>query len=316
MTESSASPCVLGVDLSKNWLDAHLLSTGQDWHVASHDLTAWVAGLPRSVELVVMEASGGLEAAVAAELNGAGFVVAVVNPSQVRHFACALGQRAKTDAIDARMIALFGARVRPRPRPMPDAQQALLANLLTRRRQLMQVRVAELNRMGTATDKLVRQDIKAHITWLDKRLAAIDVRIDKLIQASPIWLANVELLTSVPGVGEQTARMVLAEMPELGTLPPGKIAALAGLAPHARQSGKWKGKRRISGGRADVRSALYMAAVTAARMNPTLKEFYDKLCQAGKPPKVALVAVMHKLLTILNAIVRDQIPWRTAALAA
>lgn len=304
---------VLGIDLSKDFIDAHLLPTHQTWHVARHDLSDWIAALPRPIQLVVMEASGGLEAAVAAELNAAGFDVAVVNPSQVRHFASALGQRAKTDAIDAHMIALFGAHVSPRPRPVPDAQQQLLGELLARRRQLMHTRVAEINRLETAQNKPVRKDIEEHIAWLDKRLKAIDTRIDKLIQASPLWLANTDLLTSVPGIGQTTARMLLAELPELGKLSPARIAALAGLAPHARDSGRWKGKRRIGGGRVAVRTALYMAALTAARINPTLKLFYQRLRKSGKPGKVALVAVMRKLLTILNAILRDEKLWHVHA---
>lgn len=194
-------------------------------------------------------------------------------------------------------------------RPLPDAEQALLAELLARRAQLIQNLVAERNRLGTARFKAVRSNIEKHIGWLEKQLANIDGQIDGHIERSAVWRVKERLLTSVPGVGPTTARMLLAHLPELGTLTRREVAALVGLAPYARESGRWRGKRFVSGGRANVRSGLYMAALTAARCNPILKIFYRRLVDQGKPPKLALTAVMRKLLTILNAIIRDHTPW-------
>jgi transposase len=308
MTSPASAP-ILGIDLAKRTLDAHLLSTGQDWHFKADELSDWIAQLPAGIELVVMEASGGLEAPVAAQLNAAGLPVAIVNPAQVRQLARAMGLRAKTDAIDAKLIATFGAHVRPRPRPLPDPQQQLLLELVTRRRQLVQARVSEQNRLETAQSKQVIKDIKANIDWLGKRIAALDKQIDDLIKGSPLWLVKADLLTSVPGIGKGNATMLIAALPELGSLSAKQIAALVGVAPHPNESGSWFGRRRISGGRAPVRALLYMAALSAAHSNPPLKAFYQRLIAAGKPTKVALVAVMRKLLTILNAIIRDQIPW-------
>jgi transposase len=303
--------CVLGIDLSKNWIDAHLLPDGQAWHVDAEQakLQAWIQNLPKAIDLVVMEASGGLQNLPAALLAKAGFAVAIVNPSQVRSYAKALGQRAKTDAIDAQVIARFGQEIKPQPRPLPSDDQALLSELLSRRAQLMEEFVAERNRLGTARFKAVRQDVRSHVDWLEKRLEKIDKQIDKLVQQSPMWRANEELLTSVPGVGKGTARLLLGHLPELGRLDRRQIAALVGVAPYARESGRWRGKRFIGGGRAVVRAGLYMAALTASRCNPTLKEFYRRLVERGKPRKLALTAVMRRLLGMLNAIIRDQVPW-------
>lgn len=302
---------VLGIDLSKDWLDAHLLPCSQSWHVSTQPdrLAAWIAQLPAGIELVVMEASGGLQNVPAALLAQAGLPVAIVNPSQVRNFAKALGQRAKTDAIDAQLIAQFGQSVRPVPRPLPDADQALLGELLARRSQLMGALVAERNRLGTARFKTVRQNIQTHIQWLEKQLARIDGQIDRQVRDSPLWRANEDLLTSVPGVGSGTARLLLGHLPELGRLDRRQIAALVGVAPYPRESGRWQGRRFVGGGRSPVRAGLYMAALTASRCNPVLKEFYRRLIAQGKPPKLALTAVMRRLLTMLNAIVRDQTPW-------
>jgi transposase len=256
-----------------------------------------------------MEASGGLQNLPAALLARAGKSVAVVNPAQVRAFAKAVNQRAKTDAVDARLIAEFGLKLQPQPRPLPEEDQALLAELLARRTQIMQTLVAESNRLQTARFKAVQQSISRHIKWLEKQLATLDADMDERIKHSPIWRAHESFLTSVPGVGTGTARVILADLPELGKLSGRQIASLAGVAPFARQSGKWEGKRFISGGRARLRSGLYMAALTASRYNPTLKVFYQRLLQQGKPPKLALTAVLRKLLTILNALIRDQKPW-------
>jgi len=302
---------VLGIDLSKDWIDAHLLPAGQSWRVSTQprDLEQWIAELPEAIDLVVMEASGGLQNLPAALLVQAGLAVAIVNPGQVRHFAKAMGQRAKTDAVDAQLIACFGLKVQPPARPLPDEDQALLAELLSRRAQLMQARVAEQNRLGTARFKSVRANIQNHIRWLEKELGRIDERIDRHIKDSPLWLVREQLLTSVPGVGPATARVLLGCLPELGRLDRRQIAALVGVAPFARDSGRWRGKRFVSGGRGAVRSALYMAALTASRCNPVLRPFYKRLVAQGKPPKLALTAVMRRLLCMLNAMIRDQKPW-------
>jgi transposase len=302
---------VLGIDLSKEWIDAHLLPTDQTWRVSTQpaQLKRWIRSLPKGIELVVMEASGGLQNLPAALLAEAGLSIAIVNPGQVRHFAKSVGQRAKTDAVDALLIADFGRRVCPEPRPLPDAEQALLAELLSRRGQIIKTLVAENNRLGTARFKEVRRSIEKTIAWLEKQLEQIDAQIDDHITRSPMWRVKEDLLKSVPGVGPATARMLLGHLPELGTLGRREIAALVGLAPFARESGRWRGKRFVSGGRSVVRAALYMAALTASRCNPKLKEFYRRLVDQGKPAKLALTAVMRKLLTILNAIIRDQKPW-------
>lgn len=315
---STAPQCVLGIDLSKEWLDAHLLPTGQTWRVSTQpdELEAWILELPSGIDRVVMEASGGLQNLPAALLARAGLGVAIVNPAQVRHFAKSLGQHAKTDAVDARLIAEFGLCVQPVVRPLPDEDQALLAELLSRRGQIIKTLVAEQNRLGTARFKPVRRSIEKTIQWLEKQLAQIDEQIDDHIEQSPLWRAKEDLLKSVPGVGPATARMLLGHLPELGTLTRREVAALVGLAPYARESGKWRGKRFVSGGRSVVRAALYMAALTASRCNSELKVFYRRLVDQGKPPKLALTALMRKLLTILNAVIRDQQPWRNKAIHA
>lgn len=313
----TSSPCftVLGIDVSKEFLDAHLLPGDQHWHVSTQidELRAWVAQLPTDIGLVVLEASGGLQNLPAALLSEAGFAVAIVNPAQVRAFAKALGQRAKTDPLDARLIAQFGLSVRPTPRPLPDAEQALLSELLARRAQLMQAWVAENNRLDTASCPPVQKNIRKHIAWLAKQIDDIDRQIDESVKQSPMWRVREQLLTSVPGVGTGTARLLLGQLPELGRLTRRQIAALVGVAPFARESGRWRGKRFIGAGRAAVRAGLYMAALTASRCNPRLHPFYQRLIEQGKAPKVALIAVMRKLLTMLNAIARDQKPWTETA---
>lgn len=314
MTEKSELT-VLGIDVSRQWIDAHLLPAGLSWHVGADApaLEQWIAQLPAGIELAVMEATGGLETQLAALLTQAGIGVAIVNPSQVRSFARAVGQRAKTDPLDARLLALFAQRVRPQPRPLPQADQAALAELLTRRRQLMHSYVAECNRQQSAQAKVVVKSIASHIAWLEKQLAGIDRLIDELVRQSPIWRVNEQLLTSVPGIGPTTARQILGHLPELGHLTRRQVAALAGLAPYARQSGKWRGRSTIGGGRAHVRAALYMAALSASRNNPVLHPFYQHLRAQGKPPKLALTACMRRMLVILNAIIRDQKPWSNCA---
>jgi transposase len=311
---TTASFTVLVLDLSKDWIDACLLPEGSTAHIANQPdaLQAWIQQLPTTIDLVVMEASGGLQNVPAALLAQAGFKIAIVNPTQVRAYATAVGQRAKTDAIDAQLIAQFGVAVKPAARPLPAQDQALLAELIARRGQLVQQWVAERNRLGTARFKPVRNNIEKHIAWLEKQLADVDQQIDKQVRQSPMWRHNEELMTSVPGVGPGTARLLLAQLPELGRLDRRQIAALVGLAPYARESGRWRGKRFIAGGRGAIRAGLYMAALTASRCNPLLRACYRQLIAQGKAPKLALTAVMRRLLTILNAILRDQTPWRSA----
>ena len=236
----------------------------------------------------------------------------VLNPAQVRSYANAIGQRAKTDPIDARLIALFVAAVRPGIRPLPDAQTQDLAALMTRRRQIVAMLVAERMRRQQAAPGIVRVSLARVVTTLEDDLKDLDRHIDTLVRSTPVWRDKENLLASVPGIGKTIARTLLAELPELGRLNPKQIAALAGLAPFTRQSGKWRGKSFIAGGRAAVRAALFMGALVAARHNPTLKAFRDRLIAAGKPKLVAIIATARKLLTILNAILRDNKPWQKA----
>lgn len=309
---STTSPLILGIDLSKDWLDAYLLPNGQSWHINTdpESLAEWVEQLPDGISLAVMEASGGIQRLPAAILAKANIPVSIVNPKQVRDFAKAMGQLAKTDTIDAKIIAEFGEKVRPQPRRLPDEAQTQLTELVTRRRQLLRTRTGEQNRLRTVQEKLVRRDIEAHIKWLKKREEKIDKAIEQLVQSKAEWVAKQKLMTSVPGVGVKTARALLGQMPEIGRPPRRGVTALAGLAPFARDSGKCRGKRFVHGGRKHVRTSLYMATLTAIRHNPTLRVFYQRLIDRGKPKKVALTAAMRRLLTIINAIVRDQTPWR------
>ncbi|MFN4100319.1 MAG: IS110 family transposase, partial [Pararhodobacter sp.] len=264
---------------------------------------------PLGAERIALEATGGFETVVAAALAAAGLPVVVVNPAQVRAFAQALGKRAKTDPIDAAVIARFAAATRPPVRPLPDAETAALADLVARRRQIVTMIGAENQRLKRAAARPAKS-IGRLLRALEKELASLDRDIDDTIRRSPAWLEKVALMKSVPGVGDQIARTMIAGLPELGTLDRRQIAALAGLAPWTRQSGQWRGKSFIGGGRAVVRAALFMGAMVAARHNPALKAFRDRLVAAGKPKLVALIATARKLLTILNAIIRDQQPWR------
>jgi len=307
---SKSSP-VLGIDISKEWIDARLLPGEQSWKVStvSDQLQHWIDHLPLGITLAVMEASGGLEMPIAAALSNAGIPVAIVNPKQIRAFATALGQHAKTDALDAQVIARFGELIRPTPRPLPSETRALLDELVTRRRQLIDTSVAEQNRLSTMRSIQTRQSIETHLHWLKSQVKEIEKQLEELIKKSPAWMVDTKLLTSVPGVGPITARIMLAALPELGRLSPREITSLVGLAPMPRESGKWHGKRFIRGGRTDVRSAIYMCILSAIRYNPVIKVFYIRLRAAGKEKKVAMVACMHKLLIILNAIIRDRKPW-------
>ncbi|HUQ15329.1 MAG TPA: IS110 family transposase [Gemmatimonadales bacterium] len=260
----------------------------------------------------MVEATGGYEAPVVAALVTAGLPVAVVNPRQVRDFAKALGQLAKTDRIDAHVLALFGARVQPTPRPLRDEATQELEALLTRRRQLLEMLHAERQRRPRARGRVVRRSLDAHIRWLERQVIDTDATLEAAIQASPVWRVQDQLLQSVPGVGPTLARTLLGLLPELGQLDRHHIAALVGVAPLARDSGALRGRRTCWGGRPAVRTVLYMAALTAARWNPALRSFYQRLRAAGKPAKVALTAVARKLLVLLNAILRDARPWRYA----
>ncbi len=305
----------VGIDVSKARLDVHVLPWGEAFSVDTEAeslalLADRLVGLGPVV--VALEATGGFEVLAAGALASAGLPVVVVNPAQVRSFAYALGRRAKTDPIDAMVIARFAEAARPEPRPLPDADQRLLADLVARRRQILQMLTAERLRLGRASDLRLKKSLQRLIRALEKELGEVDGEIDQAVRASPVWRRKEVLLQSVPGVGRVTARTLLAEMPELGSLDRRQAAALAGLAPFTRQSGQWRGKSFIGGGRTHVRTALFMAALSAARFNPALKVFHQRLIDAGKPKMVALVAVARKLLVILNAVLRDQKPWQSA----
>jgi transposase len=303
----------IGLDVSKAEIAVATYPVGQQWTSATtsaaiDQLIARLLELTPSI--IVVEATGGYERAVVAAGAAAGLPIAIVNPRQVRAFAQALGQRAKTDAIDAAVLALFGARVCPAVRPIADAETQALAALVARRRQLQEMLVAERHRLEQATTTPVRRDIRQHIRWLERRVDDVDTDLGKAIERSPVWRVRDDLLQSVPGIGPTIARTLLAELPELGVLDRRAIAALVGVAPFNRDSGRWRGRRVIRGGRSSLRTALYMAALVAARHNPVLRVFYQRLRQAGKPGKVALVAVMRKLLTILNAMMKHQTHWQ------
>jgi transposase len=302
----------LGIDVAKQTLELASEPAGLSGSFANDaaGLAALVAqchGQP--VALIVLEATGGYESPAVAALAEAGLPVVVVNPRQVRDFAKALGRLAKTDRIDARVLALFGARVQPAVRPLPDEATRELEALLTRRRQLLEMLHAERQRLPRARGRVVRRNLRHHIRWLEQSLIDTDATLEAAIQASPLWRVQDQLLQSVPGVGPTLARTLLGLVPELGQLDRHAIAALVGVAPLARDSGTLRGRRTCWGGRPAVRTVLYMAALTAARWNPALRALYQRLRAAGKPAKVALTAVARKLLVLLNAILRDQRPW-------
>lgn len=303
----------VGIDVSKDWLDVGVRPTGERFRVSrdAEGLGSLVARLvPLAPRVVAVEATGGYESVVAATLAAAGLPVVVVNPAQVRAFAQALGKRAKTDPIDAGVIAHFVEATKPEVRALPDAETRRLADLVARRRQIIQMIVAERQRQKRLTEPRLQRSIARLLAALQKELSSLESDIDDAVRDSAAWRAKEDLLTSVPGIGKTIARTLLAELPELGTLDRRKAAALSGLAPWTRQSGQWKGKSFIGGGRASVRSALFVGAMVAARHNPELKAFRDRLVDAGKPKLVALVATARKLLTILNAILRDGQPWQ------
>ena len=277
-------------------------------------LAALAAAAPAA--RVILEATGGYERELAATLAAAALPVVVINPRQARDFAKATGQLAKTDAVDARLLALFGARVQPALRARPDALHEALRELLDRRQQLLQMQVAERARLAQASGKhlqRIRKDLRGHIAELERRLRLLDADLDDTLHASPVWAVHDDLLRSAAGIGPQTARMLLAFLPELGTVNERVIARLAGLAPLARESGQWRGTRRTGGGRPGVRACLYMATLAAIRCNPQVRAWYEALVARGKPKKLAIVACMRKLLVVLNAMLRDQTRWQTRA---
>jgi transposase len=305
----------VGVDVSKARLDVAVRPSGETVTVL-HD-EAGIAGLVTRLHAwqpaaVVLEATGDLESAVVSALAAAGLPVHVVNPRQVRDFARATGRLAKTDALDAQLLAQFGEVLRPAPRPLPDEATQALSAALARRRQLIEMLTAEKNRLSQARPAL-RKRLTAHIEWLTRELRQLDADLDTAIRHSPVWREQDDLLQSMPGVGPGLSRTMLAELPELGTLSSKQLAALVGVAPHNRDSGTLRGPRTIWGGRAVVRTALYMAALAATKWNPVIQAFYHQLLARGKAKKVALVACMHKLLIILNAMVKHRTPWRAHA---
>ena len=308
-----------GIDISKAHLDVALRPSGKNWQVGntSQAIEA-LAGrlLAAKARLVVMEATGGLEMPVAALLSTAGLAVAVVNPRQVRDFAKALGRLAKSDRIDADVLAEFGERIRPEVRPLADEQSQELQALVARRSQLQQMRTMERNRLSAVRTGKVQANIHAHITWIERQLADLDNDIERTIKASPVWREADDLLQSVPGIGPVASSMLLACLPERGTISRGAIAALVGVAPFNRDSGTLRGKRATWGGRGAVRAVLYMGALVGTRHNPVLRRMYARLVAKGKPKKVALVACMRKLLSILNVIMRTKTPWQQTAPAA
>jgi transposase len=306
---------IVGIDVSKDRLDVALRPSGEVFAVERNAL-----GLERLVvrlrelspRIVALEATGGFEVIVAAALAAAELPVVIVNPAQIRAFAKAIGQRAKTDPIDAAVIAYFAEATNLEPRALPDEATRLLGDLVARRRQIIEMITAERQREKRVMVPRLKKSITRLLKALERELASLDADIDDAVRGSPAWREKEDLLSSVPGVGPGIARTLMAELPELGQLGRKEIAALAGLAPFTRQSGQWRGKSFIGGGRSPVRAALFMGALVGKKHNPVLKAFFDRLVAAGKPKMVALIAVARKLLTILNAILRDRRPWQIA----
>lgn len=311
---AGATKVFIGIDVSKSWWDAAVDGRPTTWHVGNTDLE--IAQLVKQLSklkprLIVLEATGGFEKRLVLELAQRQLPTVVASPRRVRAFARASGQLAKTDKLDAKMLAHFAAVVQPEPRPLPTETEEQLTALLTRRRQLVDRLTVEQNRLQTVRAPM-RADIPEHIAWLQAKLTELDNAIDEFVQDLPIWKDKDEILQSAPGVGRVTSSTLLAMLPELGQLNRQEIAALVGVAPVNKDSGKKRGQRRIYGGRATMRSVLYMAALSARRHNPIIKQFYERLIQHGKEKKVALTACMRKLLVILNAMIRAQQPWRNA----
>lgn len=306
----TSQPTYAGVDISKHHIDATTAPSGDRLNISSGDLDKLVAWMVRrKPQLVVIEATGGYERDAVAALVGAGLAVAVVNPRQVRDFAKASGRLAKTDRIDADVLAAFGLAIQPEPRPLRGEDASALRDLVVRRRQLLAMRKAEKNRLEMHLSPTVRAGVERHLAFIDGEIKGADDDLDHLIRQSPAWRADDGLLRSVPGVGPVLARTLIAEMPELGQLNSRQIAALVGVAPFNRDSGKMRGTRSVWGGRPGVRSVLYMATLSAIRCNPVLKVAYQHLRLAGKPPKVAIVACMRRLIVTLNAICKSRSAW-------
>ena len=305
------SPLFVGIDVSKRRLDVAVRPAGDVWQT-SNDARGITTLVERLVELaprlVVLEATGGIELALAVEGAAADLPIAVVNPRHVRDFARAAGKLAKTDALDAQVLAHYAEAMQPETRPLPDATTQELKALVARRRQLVEMITAEKNRLGRATP-LVRPQLQGHIRWLEGSLRELDKDLGDYIRSTPIWRAKDKTLRSVPAVGPVLTMTLLADLPELGVLNRGEISALAGVAPFNRDSGTLRGKRTVWGGRSQVRAALYMATLVATRFNPVIRDFYQRLCAAGKPKKVALTACMRKLLVILNAMIKHNRTW-------
>jgi transposase len=327
MERSPVAPTFVGIDVAKDRLDVHLRPSDETFALSRDG-----GGLEALVErlaalrpaLVVLEATGGFEVAVAGALAAAELPLVVVNPRQIRDFARATGRLAKlvlgpangrtrgTDRLDAEAIARFAEAVQPAPRPVPSAAAQALGELVARRRQLVEMITSEGQRRRQARDPRLGRRLEAHVTWLQQELSALETDLDDAVRGTPAWRATEDLLASVPGIGKSSARTLIAELPELGRLDRRKIAALVGVAPINRDSGCFRGRRMVMGGRASVRTALYMPTLTAIRCNPALQAFYQRLIGRGRPAKVAITACMRKLLVILNAILRDQTPWQTA----
>lgn len=304
----------VGIDVAQAHLDIAVRPSGDRWQVSND--AAGVQALGAQLQdlrpaLVVLEATGGLEYLVVSELALLGLPLVVANPRQVRRFAQAIGRQAKTDQLDAQVLAEFGATLRPQPRPLPDAATRELAALVTRRRQLVEMQTAERLRLRTALPP-VRPQIEEHLATLARYIVTLDKELRDKIKGSPLWQAKDNLLRSAKGVGPVLSATLLTQLPELGTLRHKQLAALVGVAPLNRDSGKWRGKRSCWGGRSDVRAVLYMATRAAVRSNPAIREFYEHLIAAGKVDKVALTASMHKLLRVLNAMLKHSVPWQLA----
>ncbi len=315
--EKQSEEVWVGIDVSKRQLEIGIVGEEGIWSV-ENDAAGIESLVKRCAEwhpqLVVVESTGGYEKKVVSELYVAGVPVALVNPHRVREFARSIGLLAKTDHLDARLLARFGQALKPAPTHLPDEKEQLLAALIQRRRQLIDTRTAESNRLGTVHPAL-RKNIEAHLKWLDEQIAELDRQIEQMIHDDPNFKAKDEILRSVPGIGIVSSAMLIATLPELGHSDRKQIAALVGVAPMNYDSGYFRGKRRIKGGRPDVRTVLYMATITATRFNPVIRDFYQRLLAAGKLKKVAIVACMRKLLTILNAMMRDKLAWQLSRLA-
>lgn len=315
MEQLPTSSRFVGIDVSKDRLDVYVRPSGRAFAVVRNDKgLALLIGDLRDLapDLIVLEATGGFEITVAAALAAAGLPLAVVNPRQIRDFARATGRLAKTDALDAEVIALFAERIRPEPRPIADADSQALGELVARRRQVVEMIGMESNRLRQARTPRVQRTISATLKTLQAQLAELDHEINDTVRSSPVWRATDDLLTSVPGVGDVTARTLIADLPELGQIDRRRIAALVGLAPVNRDSGQMRGRRAIAGGRTVVRNVLYMATLSAVRWNPVIKQYFVSLVERGRPKKVALVACMRRLLGILNAIIRTKTSWQNA----